>query len=262
MPADLVQRILASAPPDVVLIGGQALAYWMGYYAIHAPKNTTPAISRDVDFLATDAANVDPLLQFARAIRGRAEVHNGRGLSALIGSAMAPADEGRIYNVDLLRDVVGLRRDHVAANAVQVTVQGSGTMLRVMHPIDVLQSRNVNLHTLPEKQNEAGQLQLRLGVEVARKYLEHEIEVIAQDSGMTGNQRRRAIFDAISAVTEYSTEDAARKNAERYDIFLADAIPAWSIDSGDFWEKQWPRLRSRMSPEYADMCVKRAGRRR
>jgi hypothetical protein len=260
MPADLVQRVLASAPSDVVLIGGQALAYWMGFYAIHAHRNTTQAISRDVDFLTTDAANVDPLAHFARAIRGRAEVHDSRGLSALIGSAIAPAGEGRIYNVDLLRDVIGLKRDHVAANAVRVTVPGTGSMLRVMHPIDVLQSRNVNLHTLPEKQDEAGQLQLQLAIEVARKYLEQEIEAIKQHSGLTDGTRQRAIFDVIGAVTEYSTEDAARKNAERHGIFLADAIPAWCMESDLFWEKQWPHLRARMSPDYAGRCEDQAGR--
>jgi hypothetical protein len=260
MPAELVQRVLESAPPDVVLIGGQALAYWMGHYAIHAPSSAAPAISRDVDFFTRNAANTDPLTHFARAIHGRAEVSDPRGLSALIGSAIAPAEEGRIYNVDLLHDVVGLKRDRIEANAVSVPVPGTSIMLRVMHPLDVLQSRNANLHTLVEKQDETGQLQLRLAIEVARKYLEEQIETITQDNVATAEERQRAIFDAIGTVSDYSTGDAARKNAERYGICLADAIPAWRIDSDVFWERQWPRLRDRMSPGYVDKCKELAGR--
>lgn len=256
MPLELVQRVLESAPSDVVLIGGQALAFWMGYYAIHSHDSTAPAISRDVDFFTSNAANVEPLALFARAIHGREEIQDPRTLSALVGSAIAPAEEGRFYNVDLLHNVVGLKRQSIEENAVGVVVPGSDTMLRVMHPLDVLQSRNANLHILIEKQNEAGQLQLRLAIEVARKHLEEQIARIAHLADATDSERQRAIFDTIGIVSDYSTEDAASKNAERYGIHLADAIPALCIDSDLFWNKQWPHLRDRMSPKYADTCEK------
>lgn len=261
MPAEMVRRVLESATPDVILIGGQALAYWMGFYDIRTPGAAAPAISRDVDFFTRDAANTGPLKLFARAIRGREEVKDIRNLSVLIGSAIAPAEDGRIYNVDLLHDVVGVKRDRLEANAVRVPIPGSSVVLRVMHPLDVLQSRNVNLHSLPEKQDEAGQLQLRLAIEVANAYLEQQIEAILQDNEATDQQRQRNVFDVISTVVEYSTEDAARKNAERHGIYLADAIPAWRIESDVFWQKQWPHLRERMSPDYAEQCEVRASRR-
>jgi hypothetical protein len=260
MPLELVQRVVESAPTDVVLIGGQALAYWMGFYDVRAPASTAPAISRDVDFFTPNAGNSEPLKQFARAIRGRAEVNDIRNLSPLIGSAMAPAEEGRVYNVDLLHDVVGLKGDRIEANAVRVPVPGTTCVLRVMHPLDVLQSRNANLHSLVEKQDEVGQLQLRLAIEVARAYLEEQIEAIAKNTSATAEQRHRAVFDAIRIVSEYATEDAARKNAERYGIYLANAIPAWLIESNVFWEKQWPHLRNRMSPDYVDQCEEWAER--
>lgn len=34
MPPELVQRVLARASLDVMLIGGQALAYWMGFTSL------------------------------------------------------------------------------------------------------------------------------------------------------------------------------------------------------------------------------------
>lgn len=260
MPADLVQRVLESATPDVMLIGGQALAFWMGVYDIQAPASAGPAISRDIDFFTGNAANSVPLKRFARAIHGREHINDLRNLSALIGSAVAPAEEGRIYNVDLLHDVVGLKRDRLQSNAVLVPLPGAKTELRVMHPLDVLQSRNANLHGLAEKQDDAGQLQFRLAIDVARAYLEEQIEAVAMDRTTTPQERQRLVFDLISTVSDYSTEDAARKNAERYGIHLADAIPAWRIDSEVFWQKQWPHLRVRMSADYAAQCEQKGGR--
>lgn len=267
MPRDMVLRVLEAAGPDLILVGGQALAFWMDHYGIQAPRGSAPAVSRDVDFLTRDPAGRDPLRSFARAIDGRPEFVEPEAITALVGSAIAPAEPGRIYNVDLLHRVVGIDRDKVFANAVRVPLADTGTTLRVMHPLDVLQSRNANLHVLAEKQDDVGKMQFRLAIEVARSYLEQEIAASlarAAEAGGAKAARRaeREIFDAIAIVAEYSTEDAARKNAERHDIHLADAIPAWKIATPAFWTKQWPHLRERMSPGYAASCEARASLRR
>lgn len=261
MPPELVRRVLQSASPDEVLIGGQALAYWMGVYDVHLPAGAGPAVSRDVAFFTRDPANSASLKQFAHAIGGRAQLNDIRNLPALVGSAVAPAGNGRVYNVDLLHKVVGLGRDQVQSNAVAVQLPHTDAVLRVMHPLDVLHSRNANLHLLTEKQDDAGRLQLQLAIEVARRYLDEQIEAITRDTALTDRQRERGISDAISAVVDYCTQDAARKNASHYGIHLADAIPAWRIRSRAFWEKQWPHLRARMSAACAAQCEQRAGRR-
>lgn len=257
MPPELIQRILESTPADVILVGGQALGFWMDRYGVQTPPRL-PAISRDVDFFTRDAANSAPLAAFARAIHGRPHVQSARALTALIGSAIAPAEGDRIYNVDLLHQVVGMQRDEVEANAVAVSLPGGKVTFRVMHPLDVLQSRNANLHTLAEKQDETGQLQFSLAIEVARKYLEQTLDDIAADKDGSQKSKDRAALDLIGVVVDYASGDAARKNAERYGIFLADAIPAWRIESPAFWEKQWPHLSQRMSPDYALECERLA----
>jgi len=259
MPRELVYRVLEAAADDVILVGGQALAYWMDRYGVRQPGDL-PAISRDVDFFTPNAANSAPLELFARAIRGRAEIENERAITALIGSAIAPAEDARVYNVDLLHSIVGLGRDRIEENAVVVEVPGGQSTFRILHPLDVLQSRNANLHVLAEKQDETGRLQFRLAIEVARAFLEARIDEVRNDPALSEQDRERAIFDLIGAVNEYSTEDAARKNADRYGIHLADAIPAWLIASPVFWDKQWPYLRQRMSPDYARQCEEWAGK--
>ena len=254
-PPELVDRVLRSAGDDVVLVGGQALAFWMARYGI-AHGTRLPAISRGVDFFTRGGANVAPLHRFAKAIGGEARIFDVHTLSALIGSAVAPAEGDLVYNVDLLHSIVGLDRDELDANAMAVRT-GDGTRFRVMHPLDVLQSRNANLHKLRDKQDLLGQQQFRLAIDVARAWLEAEIDLIDGDAALTQEQQERAIFDVIAPVDEYSTGDAAKKNATRYGIHLADAIPAWRIASPVFWSKQWQFLRARMSPDYARLCEER-----
>lgn len=258
LPPELVDRVLRSALGDVVLVGGQALAFWMDRFGIeHALRQ--PAVSRDIDFFTPDAANTAPLHRFAKAIAGQAKFQDIRALPALIGSAVAPAEGDLVYNVDLLHSVFGLDREDVMANAMEVRSR-DGTSFRVMHPLDVLQSRNANLHKLREKQNALGEQQFRLAIEVARAFLNEQVDMIERDASLSEHDRERAVFDLFGAVDEYSTEDAARKNASRYGIHLADAIPAWRISSPVFWSKQWQFLRARMSPAYARLCEERAGR--
>jgi hypothetical protein len=259
LPPALVDRVLRSALADVVLVGGQALAFWMDRFGIeHALRQ--PAVSRDIDFFTPDAANTAPLHRFAKAIGGQAKFQDTHALTALIGSAVAPADGDLVYNVDLLHSVFGLDRDDVMANAMEVRSR-DGVHFRVMHPLDVLQSRNANLCKLRDKQNALGEQQFRLAIDVVRAWFEGQIDDIERDASLSEHERDRAIFDLIGPVDEYSAEDAARKNASRCGIHLADAIPAWRITSPVFWSKQWQFLRARMSPDYARLCEERARQR-
>jgi hypothetical protein len=257
MPPEMILSVLAQAGPELVLVGGNALAFWMDRYGVDTPDREA-AISRDVDLLSPDAADSSPLPRIARAIGGRPEVLAARAISALIGSAFAPAEHGLKHNVDLLHRVVGLTSEEVFAEAITVHLPAIDHSIRVMHPVHVLQSRNANLHTLPEKQDATGRLQFRLAIDVARAFLEDEIDAI--DHGLAPAERDRAVFDAVAPVVHYSKLDAARGNAEKYALHLADAVPAWRIAAPVFWEKQWPHLRERMSAEYAARCEERAGR--
>jgi len=162
--------------------------------------------------------------------------------------------------VDLLHRVVGLDRAEIEAHAVTVSLTGSTAPIRVMHPVHVLQSRNANLHTLASKQDEIGCKQFALAIAVARAYLEGRIDEDrtpqercrerAPARGPGGDQARRRVFGGRRR----------EKNAARYGIFLADAIPAWRIHVPEFWSKQWPQLRQCMSPDYARRCEERSGK--
>ena len=257
MPPAMVRRVLESAGPDLVLVGGQALAFWAGYYDVPEPAGLGPAISRDVDFFSANPGDTQALVRFARALGGQVHLQPVQALSSLVGQAVAPAAGGQFYNVDLIHRVIGLERAEITKHAVEVQVPGSEAALKVLHPVHVLQSRNANLHQLRSRQDDIGRKQFALAISVARAYLEDRIDAIGKLHGLGERQRERAVMTAVSRVLEYAGDDAARKNAQRHGLHLADAIPAWRIDSAAFWSSHWPHLREQMSAAYAAECEQR-----
>lgn len=252
MPKEMVQRVLESAGSDLVLVGGQALAYWMEYYGIDLDEVRVNPVTRDVDFYTRNAANTAPVHRFASAIGGTAEILGRRSITALVGTAVADL-QGRKVNVDVIHSVVGIKKEAVEQNAVEVTL-GSGKIIRVMHPLDVLASRNVNLHKLVDKQNQEGAMQLQLAVLVVREYLRQQIDAILVSSELSAAERQREILNLISDVTDIAKKAAAKSNASRHGVHVADAIPADALPSGPFWDKQWQHLRATMSEGYGIRC--------
>jgi hypothetical protein len=104
--------------------------------------------------------------------------------------------------VDFLSGVVGLTTKDLARRAIEMDVPEIGH-LRVIHPIDVLDSRVQNLHLLPEKRTQAGIAQGVLAVDVARAFIRREIGVRGERAGLKLLERAAAIAGDIAAVKVY-----------------------------------------------------------
>lgn len=243
LPPKLIGQVLEVAGEDTVLIGGQALAFWMVRYQIAMPPHMD-VVSRDLDFSVPSRTDEAPLKRFATAIGGTYGISHG-AMSQLVGVATVRLDDGKTANVDVLWKVKGFERGEHESRAIRIT-DGEGRRYRIMHPLDVLWSRCINLHEIADKQDEVGQQQYRLAIEVARAFIEAE--------------PAPAIDAYIRAVIDYSKQASAKKNAERYGLHLADAIPAWLVEADDFWDKEWRHVGARMSPDHAALCEERAGR--
>jgi hypothetical protein len=100
VPLDLLERILKLAGTDMILVGGQALAFWAAYYHTSAP---TIAITKDVDLLGTKA-DVERL---ARGLDAKAVFPHEQDLTMLVGQVLKDLPGGNYVNIDVMFRITG-----------------------------------------------------------------------------------------------------------------------------------------------------------
>jgi hypothetical protein len=234
-PSDVVESLLRATGTRLILVGGQALAFWMDRYGVEMPGRIA-YVSRDIDFLAESVADVDEVHRLARVLGGQAIIPRRRALTALVGQAVRHVSSTEFINVDVVHRVLGA---DPALRSRAVEVRYRDMTFRVMHPMDVLKSRLDNLYALPEKQNEMGPAQLDAAIAVARAFLR---------STGRGATRRPATLAYAKFIERLAKSDAGRKVATRFGVHVADAIEPDAIPSAPFRKKKLPQLVKLMSP--------------
>lgn len=242
MPPEVLRRLLLAAGDDLVLIGGQALAFWMGYYSVSLAEHL-PAVSRDADFLALSADDREAVYRMAGALAGKELIPEAHELTALVGQAIRKVDAESYLNVDIVFQVYGNTAERVRAFALQV--EHEDAVFRVMHPMHVLQSRLDNLYGLSEKRNRVGELQLMAAIGVARRAQTD----LAERTKAEGATQRSPTLAFVKFIAALARRDAGRKVASRHGLHVADAIEPGLVTEATFVEHQLPRLRAMMSAE-------------
>lgn len=255
-PRMLQQLLAAAAAEDLVLVGGQSLAFWADRYGIARVADAVPSITNDVDFLSESPSDTHAVRELARAMGGKPVFPRSRAITALVGQAIRDVSEDEYLNVDVIFKVVGIDASAVRRRAVPATLRSTATIL-VMHPLDVLASRLSNLYKLTEKQNDKGRMQLALAIEVARAFLRRDAgDPMAAETAVG----RSPIQGFVSQIEKLAKDDAGRKVAARHALHVADAIDPHLVPAGPFWTRRWPALRKLMSPAYAATIRPPAGK--
>lgn len=224
----LLKQVLDSLSSDSVLVGGQALAYWVSYYAVELPSTVIGAISDDADVLGSRR----DVLAIAQQTHGRSELQPQGSLSALVGHITIPVTETTFVNVDVLHRLVGVKADQVRDHASDVDFDE--VRFRVMHPIDVLISRTENLATLADKQNDEGITQLQLAIMVSAQYIRELVE--ASDDGQ---KHAMKVIEKIVAIAKSS---AGQKCTRDFGVSFLGACPGFLIKNPRFIEIRWPQV--------------------
>lgn len=220
--------MLASLSEDSVLVGGQALAFWVNRYGVKLPEKLIGAISDDADILGTRR----DVTSIAQQAHGKAQFQPQHSMSALIGHITIPVSEEYFVNVDVLRKLVGIKAAAVREHASEG--QLDEVKFLVMHPIDVLISRTENLAQLPDKQNDEGVTQLRLAIMVSAQYIREVAEYPE-----VGQRHAMKIIEKIVGLAKSGT---GRKCAKTFGVSFLDALPAFAITNKDFKEIRWPQI--------------------
>ena len=234
---ELLARILELAGIEMILVGGQALAFWAAYYSVPAPPT---AVTKDVDFVGT-RADVDRL---ARGLGAKATFRRQRDLTLLAGQVEKDLPGGDYVNIDVLSRVYGNVSTESLAKRALVAESPAGSF-RIMHPLDVLQGRLENVYGLVEKQDEHGIAQLQLAVAMAREFFR---DITSQEAERQQIGERPVSLRHLRRVEDLALSDAGRKVAKRYHVHVADAIdPAPFLHIKAFKAKKLPQLLKLMS---------------
>lgn len=190
-----LRSILKVCSTEGVLVGGQALAFWADHYALSRPADLVAAVSADADFIADG----ELARKLARELGWKCWIPGFDDATFQTGKVTRKLPDGSVKQIDLLASVAGLATEAVVRRALEMEVPQIGR-LRVMHPIDVLDSRIQNLALIPSKRTTAGISQARLAMDVARAFIAADIDERGERSALQYLERIRKIAADTGAI--------------------------------------------------------------
>ena len=116
--------------------------------------------------------------------------------------------------------------------------------MRVIHPIDVMDSRIQNLHLLPEKRSDAGIAQARLSVDVVRAFIRQQVATRSERTGLK----------LLERVAEIASESAAVRVFLLFGIEPLEAIPLEDFRTTSALHKaRWPQIVAEVAEKRATL---------
>lgn len=236
-PVDLDTLFIALAklpdPSRVVLVGGQALAFWVDFFNLPAPETGTPYLTQDADFLGMrqEAQFLAKQLGANISIATLEDSTPNSAVLSFIGHA------GQRLLIDFLSTIVGLNNDEMRRLAVPFEYHGQH--LYVLHPLMSLESRFHNLHILPSKREANGIAQARIAVEVAKQYVETQLL----------NGEFRLAYKAAQRIANLAQSKAGKFVWQKYGIDPLVTINPDLFPRPEFKEKFWLAITARVSQQ-------------
>jgi len=225
--------IRESSSEKSVLVGGQAVAFWAGYYGI---QSRLPALTTDIDYLGTaaDARKADARISFRHALK-IATFDDATPNTAVITVELEGYDEPIL--IDYLASIVGLDSRDVRKGAVLIDFDG--VRLHVLHPLQLLESKIHNLYRIESKRTAEGIEQARLAIEIAGAFVAGQVDEKRDQKQLTG---------LIDNIGKFAATTPACFSRLAFSLECLDALPAKVFEDCVlprlFHEKRWPQLKN------------------
>lgn len=226
-PDDAALLIEQTRSGSSVLIGGQAVAFWIRYFNIE-PR--LPGLTADVDYLGTkaEAKRASSRLKLRHKLK-IATLDDATPNTAVLSVDMDGYPEPVL--IDYLASIIGIESKDIERTAILVEFQGEP--LRVLHPLLLLQAKIWNLYRLEEKRSPEGIEQARLAIEIAAAFIRE------------ADMDQRELLNAVEAVGKFAATTPARF-AGKFGLDCMQAIPEMVFKEGvlpaAFHEKRWPQI--------------------
>jgi hypothetical protein len=224
------EEILRFCDSEALLVGGQSLAFWALHYLLQPTGVLGEYITTDADFIGNQAV-AKRLNRRLRWTLWLPRPDDATPQSAKLTQRVGPHG---VKQIDFLYSIHGLDTEAVQKRGVAVQLK-VGATIRILHPLDVLESRLRNLQTLPSKQNPVGVAQARLAIQVVRAFIEDIIK--------SGENHKR-LLQAVERVASLAHDKPLIDVFERYSLDPLEAVPADRIAIEEFQIKRWPQIRA------------------
>ena len=230
-----VAAILRVCSPQGLLVGGQALAFWGDYLQVKRPAALRSGVTSDADFIGSSAL----AQKLGQTLGWTTWIPSLDDVSPQTGKVTKRLANGSVKQVDFLSGVVGLTTKDIRRRAVDIEIPGAGP-LRVMHPVDVLDSRIQNLHLLAQKRGPAGIAQASLAIAVVRSYIVREINHRGERAGLKLLERVVEIAGDLASVRVFLLFGL--------DPLLAVPLEAFRVTSA-LHLRRWPQLSAELDAQ-------------
>lgn len=227
-----IDQILRSCNGRALLVGGQALAFWAQHYQVKPLGVLAANVTSDADFVGT-AQVARELWQTLRALGWKYWQPSPDDATSQTAKLTKTVDGQGIKQVDFLGSVIGLNTESIRRRAVALNL-ADGTLLWVLHPLDVLESRLQNLVRLSSKRTSQGVAQTHLALEVVRCYLQ---EALHENSP-------RRLLDAIERVAHIARQPGLAAVLHDYSLDLLSVVPVDRVPVEEFRTRRWPQLKA------------------
>ena len=242
-----VQRILGlleplSADRSIVLVGGQAVAFWTRFLGERSSDIAAfaPLTSKDIDF----EGNARAVQRTADLLGARMRLASMDDHTPNTGIVLFVDADGIERELDFIDQPLGLRSRDIRDTAVRLIIPtneaGREATVWVMHPERCMESRIYNAQIL-HKTDELAMRQLEVSIVCAREWSRY---LLADDASP---ERARAVLRINERIFRKCMRDMHFRAAELglgidpFDAVLVDqALPA------QFRERRYPQMREQL----------------
>jgi hypothetical protein len=217
----------------IVLVGGQALNYWVDRYRSKcaALARDWPYTSVDVDFLAAPGVAAEVAERFGV----QARILTARDQSVLCAIVHLTLPSGAGLRIDLLRKLQGLKENEIRKTALGA-VDG-GVKYLIMHPVLCMFSRVHNVIGLPKHyDNPHGLKQLKGSIHCAREFIQELLQ-----RGQMKNARALA-----ERIFRFARTSPARRALALHDVDVFSSVVVHPEYGDLFRERRYPQMKTQI----------------
>ncbi|MBI5385388.1 MAG: hypothetical protein HZA90_11970 [Verrucomicrobia bacterium] len=243
-PHDILSLLRVVAQTDCLVIGGQAVNLWSERYQKPEPpwSELQPFTSIDLDLLGSRR----DVLAVAELLRAKPQLPGPDANTVNAGTLLVPSDDGG-FEIDVVHTANGINTQEAGETAP--TLAFRDVRLRVLHPVLCIESKTVNLATLPQDAGYRQDLKhLRLSIANAREFLA-ELTLEGRNPAALLRWAKRL----RRAATHQLGLDAARRHSVNFQQAIPQAL--WEQTTGplaDFIQTEWAAWAEEVSRKLAE----------